>query len=100
MNRQKTSDKNQTNNSLVASLAFFVDYYHPRYIVLENVASFTETKGKSKCFHKLYLLIALIYNLLYISVSPLDRMLVRIRLSNSVEICFSRANWLIGCTQQ
>ncbi|CAG8609301.1 11786_t:CDS:10 [Ambispora gerdemannii] len=38
MNYHKYNDKTQQNNSLVTSVASFVDYYHPRYFLLENVA--------------------------------------------------------------
>ncbi|CAG8478464.1 10972_t:CDS:10 [Ambispora leptoticha] len=38
MNYHKYNEKTQQNNSLVTSLASFVDYYHPKYVLLENVA--------------------------------------------------------------
>ncbi|RHZ71241.1 hypothetical protein Glove_261g84 [Diversispora epigaea] len=43
MNKHKESDKSQSNNSLVASVASFVDFYRPRYFLLENVARITRT---------------------------------------------------------
>ncbi|CAG8518555.1 8799_t:CDS:10 [Diversispora eburnea] len=43
MNKHRGSDKSQSNNSLVASVASFVDFYRPRYFLLENVARITRT---------------------------------------------------------
>ncbi|KAG9286299.1 hypothetical protein G9A89_014285 [Geosiphon pyriformis] len=39
LNRFRKGHTSQANNSLVASLASFVDYYRPRYFLLENVVS-------------------------------------------------------------
>ncbi|CAG8705498.1 11362_t:CDS:10, partial [Dentiscutata erythropus] len=44
MNRNRHNLKSKRNNSLVASVVSFVDYYHPRYLLLENVRKITSSE--------------------------------------------------------
>ena len=44
-NQRRSNDKSLKNSSLVASVAAFVDFYRPRYALLENVVSMA-SKGK------------------------------------------------------
>ena len=44
-NQKRTSEKSLRNSSLVASVAAFVDFYRPKYALLENVVSMA-SKGK------------------------------------------------------
>jgi DNA (cytosine-5)-methyltransferase 1 len=45
----KTSDRQKKNRSLVASFASFVDFYRPKYGILENVPHIVQTgKGRDK----------------------------------------------------
>ncbi|CAG8575511.1 3961_t:CDS:1, partial [Acaulospora colombiana] len=37
LNRERTNVKSVNNNSMIASVASFIDYYKPRYILIENV---------------------------------------------------------------
>ncbi|CAG8468863.1 15620_t:CDS:10, partial [Acaulospora morrowiae] len=50
MNKHKENQKSQSNNSLVASVASFVDHYQPRYILLENVARIAQTEVFMRLF--------------------------------------------------
>ncbi|KAG9288012.1 hypothetical protein G9A89_017607 [Geosiphon pyriformis] len=43
INKHKGNDQSRANNSLVTSLASFVDHYRPKYVLLENVASMART---------------------------------------------------------
>ncbi|KAI9779979.1 MAG: DNA methyltransferase Dim-2 [Peltula sp. TS41687] len=48
-NQQKSNDKSLRNSSLVASVAAFVDFYRPKYALLENVVAMAaQGKGKEK----------------------------------------------------
>ncbi|RIB22533.1 S-adenosyl-L-methionine-dependent methyltransferase [Gigaspora rosea] len=70
MNRQRHNLKAKRNNSLVASVISFVDYYHPRYLLLENVRKITS----SEVFYRLIgCLLELGYQL-HFGVVSADRM--------------------------
>lgn len=46
-NQKKSNEKSLRNSSLVASVAAFVDFYRPKYALLENVVAMA-AKGKEK----------------------------------------------------
>lgn len=48
INKHQDTDRSMTNNSLVASVASFVDFYRPRFLLLENVATIYRKLGKIK----------------------------------------------------
>jgi DNA (cytosine-5)-methyltransferase 1 len=48
INCKKGNDKGLRNCSLVASVASYVDFYRPRYAVLENVITMAKANDKSK----------------------------------------------------
>jgi hypothetical protein len=48
MNTNKESAKSHSNNSLIASFAAFVDFYRPRYVLLENVATVIRSEGEDR----------------------------------------------------
>ncbi|RGB28937.1 hypothetical protein C1646_672845 [Rhizophagus diaphanus] len=45
INKHQDTDRSMTNNSLVASVASFVDFYRPRFLLLENVATIYRKLG-------------------------------------------------------
>ncbi|CAG8627269.1 14324_t:CDS:10 [Funneliformis mosseae] len=45
INKHQDSDRSIANNSLVASVASFVDFYRPRFLLLENVATIQRKSG-------------------------------------------------------
>ncbi|CAG8708346.1 11120_t:CDS:2, partial [Acaulospora morrowiae] len=42
LNREKENERSIYNNSMMASVASFIDYYRPRYILIENVTEITK----------------------------------------------------------
>ncbi|MCJ1246567.1 DNA methyltransferase Dim-2 [Trapelia coarctata] len=47
-NGRRDEDKSLQNNSLIASFAAFVDFYRPKYALLENVPNVAECSEKNK----------------------------------------------------
>ncbi|ORX84408.1 S-adenosyl-L-methionine-dependent methyltransferase, partial [Basidiobolus meristosporus CBS 931.73] len=59
LNLNRSNDQSQSNNSLLASLASFVEFYEPKYVLLENVSNFpkvtVEVDGKKRSPFRIFL---------------------------------------------
>ncbi|KAI9885267.1 MAG: hypothetical protein M1823_002936 [Watsoniomyces obsoletus] len=53
VNQQRSNEKSLRNSSLVASVAAFVDFYRPKYALLENVVAMA-SKGKKNQDHNVF----------------------------------------------